>query len=288
MSKKLNKILFIILIFQLILTINVSSSEIPSSFSISSSSYEEVVCGGLVFDIPEKTFSSENKIIVQKTTLAGAGYNDTIRPAEDAFLKNTDIYYEINLENQSNFNRFISVSFPFTTSDIPAGYSYNDMKIYYFNPFEQKWKRIGGEIIKVDDNNFFVKAQFNHFSLFTIVADSYRFSGNSLHNIVVSPNPFAPGGKVNKEIVTFKFELKNQSDITFRLFDRTGILIRELAHNKTFTAGVNTIEWDGKDSRGRIVPTGIYIFNFLVRADNNKVDKKSGTVIVSNKLRAGN
>ncbi len=66
------------------------------------------------------------------------------------------------------------------------------------------------------------------------------------------PNPFNSATKL-------KYELKKPNNTKLIIFDQKGNLIKSLV-NKTQTAGVYTVVWDGKNVQGIDVPSGIYFY----------------------------
>jgi len=68
------------------------------------------------------------------------------------------------------------------------------------------------------------------------------------------PNPFNP-----KTLISYNLTVKSEVDL--RIFD---ILGREIAAlvNEEKSAGMHTIEWDGKNSRGQQVSGGVYLCCF--------------------------
>ncbi|MGM0609065.1 MAG: FlgD immunoglobulin-like domain containing protein [Candidatus Muiribacteriota bacterium] len=282
MSKK--ALLYSFITFLFIFSLNIESSD-NNIINVSEVNEEEIfeTQSGVVFNIRPNSFSKETSITVSEKTLSELG-NSVVPPDEDEFLKKTGLFYKLNSDHSNPFNRFIDVSFPFKDEDIPSGFKAEDIKIYYFNPAQGVWQRIGGEVVNTENNSYSVTASFNHFSVFGLFADSYKHNTGGVENIVVSPNPFAPAGNVDKEVVTLKFELKNDSEVTLLVFDRTGLKIRELTYHQSMNAGINTVEWDGRDESENVVPTGIYVFHLTVRDENGRVDRKSGTIIVSNNL----
>jgi flagellar hook assembly protein FlgD len=64
------------------------------------------------------------------------------------------------------------------------------------------------------------------------------------------PNPFNPSTR-------FTVDVPKISDVTVAIYDILGRQITTLLTGQQ-TAGVKTIEWDGTDARGTVVPTGVY------------------------------
>ena len=67
-----------------------------------------------------------------------------------------------------------------------------------------------------------------------------------------SPNPFNPS-------TTIKFYTPNTSDVTIKIYDMLGREVTTLINQQT-TAGYHVVYWNGKDSRGESVASGIYLY----------------------------
>lgn len=67
-----------------------------------------------------------------------------------------------------------------------------------------------------------------------------------------SPNPFNPR-------TTVAFTLTAPADVTLRIHDAAGRLVRVLASGEVLAAGRQEIAWDGRDDRGHDAPTGLYL-----------------------------
>ena len=78
------------------------------------------------------------------------------------------------------------------------------------------------------------------------------------------PNPFNPS-------TTIYFGLKTLSNVDLRIFDVSGRLVRVLASGK-FQAGEYRRIWDGKDSHGIPVASGVYFYR-LVAGDFEQTRK---------------
>ena len=74
-----------------------------------------------------------------------------------------------------------------------------------------------------------------------------------------APNPFNPA-------TTIRFDLPTPGTAIFRVYSVDGRLVREWVLGQV-PAGRHRIEWDGRDSRGREVPTGVYFCRILVEGD---------------------
>jgi len=70
------------------------------------------------------------------------------------------------------------------------------------------------------------------------------------------PNPFNP-------TTTISFYLPNEARIDLGIFDVSGRLIRNI-ESRASSAGVNEVEWDGKDWRGNPASSGLYLYRLKV------------------------
>ena len=66
------------------------------------------------------------------------------------------------------------------------------------------------------------------------------------------PNPFNP-------TTTITFELPNSSDVSLVIYNLTGRLIKILTSSR-YPAGSHQIQWDGRDTQGNMVASGIYVY----------------------------
>lgn len=67
------------------------------------------------------------------------------------------------------------------------------------------------------------------------------------------PNPFNP-------VTTISFNLKKSEYVTLRVFNQLGEIVQTLV-DQNYSEGVHQISWDGRDSTGNQVSTGIYFYS---------------------------
>ncbi|MBN1154639.1 T9SS type A sorting domain-containing protein [candidate division KSB1 bacterium] len=82
------------------------------------------------------------------------------------------------------------------------------------------------------------------------------------------PNPFNPSTLIN-------FDLKSQGDIQLSIYNVKGELVRNLAKG-VYRAGSYSVIWDGCDSKGDIMPSGIYIYMLHT---GNRLESRKMTLI---------
>ncbi|MDI6807764.1 MAG: phospholipase D-like domain-containing protein [Candidatus Eisenbacteria bacterium] len=66
------------------------------------------------------------------------------------------------------------------------------------------------------------------------------------------PNPFNP-------VTTIEFNVAKKANVSLRIYDVSGRLVRVLV-DKNLQPGVHKVNWDGRDGKGRRLPSGIYLY----------------------------
>jgi hypothetical protein len=91
------------------------------------------------------------------------------------------------------------------------------------------------------------------FSQTTAVADPTLtdYTPTAFHVLQNYPNPFNP-------VTTIVYEITGTSDVTVRVYDVRGSLIKDLLHESQ-QAGRHVVSWDGTDNARSHVSSGVYI-----------------------------
>jgi len=84
-------------------------------------------------------------------------------------------------------------------------------------------------------------------------------------------NPFNPEASDSLDRYTEIYYKVTEQGATIRVYSINGELVRTLVENKTETE--DTIIWDGKNDKGRVVGSGVYLVNL-------KIGKSSKTIRV--------
>jgi hypothetical protein len=79
-----------------------------------------------------------------------------------------------------------------------------------------------------------------------VVPSDYKLSANY-------PNPFNP-------TTNFDFTLPLDKQVSVKIYDVNGRLVRTLVNNELRSAGTHTVSWDGRDAAGQMVASGNYIY----------------------------
>ncbi len=107
------------------------------------------------------------------------------------------------------------------------------------------------------------------------------FSSGSLNS---APNPFFPNGDGKEDFTIVSYSLPyTLSRLRIQVFDAMGRKMRSLVDGELVASQGNVI-WDGKNTDGALVPSGIYIL-YLEASDAGSVQifAKKGTVVVGRK-----
>ena len=93
----------------------------------------------------------------------------------------------------------------------------------------------------------------------------------------IEPNPFSPDGDGFQDQTVFRYTLPMESNLTIRIYDVRGRLIKTLVDDEPSVSG--EIFWDGRDEENRIVRIGIYVV--LAEATGDSYSQKKTTVVVA-------
>ena len=124
--------------------------------------------------------------------------------------------------------------------------------------------KLGGSQISIGDNSY-IQVQIDTFGTYgafisldtTLVLDSL-----DVEKVVCQPRIFSPGGSGSVFEFTetnIIYSLTKEENVTARIFNLSGRLKRVIKPEHASQTGHQILNWDGKDSNGAIVPSGLYI-----------------------------
>jgi hypothetical protein len=123
---------------------------------------------------------------------------------------------------------------------------------------------MGGSKVTINQESF-LQVQVNELGVFGVFSGKNDAQIDSLSNeLVCQPRVFSPAGTIfefNKTNILYSLnQNENQNKIKARIFNLSGRLKRviepEFSNN---ISGNQVIVWDGKDSDGKVVKSGLYI-----------------------------
>ena len=100
-----------------------------------------------------------------------------------------------------------------------------------------------------------------------ITTDMAALNPNVIESFSLSqnyPNPFNP-------VTTIQFELSKPGNVTLRIFNSLGQQVKTLI-DQDMKIGEHQVQWDGKDSSGNKVSTGVYYYR--IKTDTHEMAKK--------------
>jgi gliding motility-associated-like protein len=109
------------------------------------------------------------------------------------------------------------------------------------------------------------------FSPFAVASAAYNIGTLTLTGVF--PRIFTPNSDGFNDKAAFHFDNPEQLPITGTIYDISGALVADLTPGQDPTT---LMLWDGKDSSGRVVPGGIYLYKIEFQGN-----QFTGTVIVA-------
>ena len=124
--------------------------------------------------------------------------------------------------------------------------------------------KLGGSQISIG-NNSYMQVQidtFGTYGAFISLDTTLTLDSIDIEKVVCQPRIFSPGGSGSLFEFTetnIIYSLEQEENVTARIFNLSGRLKRVIKPQFTPQAGNQILNWDGKDSNGEIVPSGLYI-----------------------------
>jgi len=146
---------------------------------------------------------------------------------------------------------------------IPANQAADNLALFWFNGVE--WVKVGGDVDTTQQTVSLKTKKGGKYQLRQSMS-SLRFALTKVY-----PRIFSPNGDGWNDVANFMYE-GNDSGITGKVFDINGAFVSDMARGDT----EDSLKWDGKNSDGKVVSSGIYIYQL-------EADKKvfNGTVVVA-------
>jgi hypothetical protein len=91
-------------------------------------------------------------------------------------------------------------------------------------------------------------------------------------NLQVFPNPVKGNLTVKYQIPNNKYQMNTKSQMSLKIYDATGRLVRSYSLPSAYSIVPSVITWRGDDGVGRSVPAGVYFIE-LRSGEENKIEK---------------
>lgn len=98
----------------------------------------------------------------------------------------------------------------------------------------------------------------------------------SLDKAAVFPQIFSPNGDGLNDVIYFVVENPKQSSVSGRIIDMGGAQVGTLRPAGAGAPTADTLMWDGRDSTGKIVPPGVYIYE--IKGEGKTI---TGTMVIA-------
>ncbi len=221
----------------------------------------------------------------------GFGRVDALRSLENTPLAVTDIQSTSNIFPVTGTSR---TAFSFITpNDTTVTVYIQDSKGYTVKRLVTGRKWAGGRFSIVWDgkldNGYF--ATTGTYKVIARVAGASGSVTKIRHQQVIDriqpaitlPNASVSFSSTTGAKVSIPYELNKAAKVTINIQDTKGNVVKTFYNNLSMSAGKRTLNWDGKDLMGKMVPNGAYKLTFTV-TDNNKSKKiTQATIIVDGK-----
>ncbi len=137
------------------------------------------------------------------------------------------------------------------------------------------WTRLGGT---VDATSHKVSVAIQSPGIYALFEAPSIGGTAGVSEVACQPRIISPAGGVYPPTTDISFRLGARASVDVRVYSVSGNLIRTVTQRQSLNEGLNTVRWDGRDSDGRVVTSGIYIV--VIQADGKAANK---TVAVLNK-----
>ena len=129
----------------------------------------------------------------------------------------------------------------YTDPGLPAGDFIYNVTAMYDGPWESEWSDDHWVTVTESDN--------------ILIPVHTELSGNY-------PNPFNPE-------TTIKFSLKEDSDVSIKIYNIKGSVVRTLVDGK-LNKSYHEVIWDGKDNADRTVSSGLYFYKMVSEGNSGR------------------
>ena len=145
--------------------------------------------------------------------------------------------------------------------------------IFFWDEYSHDWIEVGGQVSRGTNT---VSVTVNHATIYDIGMRVAKLTADKVL-VYVTRNPFRQG-----ERTQFVADLSTETLISIRIFDLSGDLVRTVARDKNFAAGVNVnlAGWDGLNDYNDFVGTGIYVYQVEIESGGKveRITKPIGVV----------
>lgn len=174
-----------------------------------------------------------------------------------------DVYVDGELRNPYYFEEPVGLILPFKQSLIEQlGLSVDDLWMFFYSD-SADFDGDGITNVVVDSTKNKIYAEVIHFSTL-LVADKSYWTSTGIQSQSIQPhacrlyanypNPFNP-----ETFIRFDLAMNERQEVSVIIYNLMGQKVRTLVQG-SFSPGVHTVAWDGKDDDGLPLGSGMYIY----------------------------
>jgi hypothetical protein len=140
---------------------------------------------------------------------------------------------------------------------VPVGNSSTaSLALWRYDP-AGNWIRHGGT---PNPERTRVAAPINQAGHYALFAGGPEIPGQAeVSAMSLTPRVFSPSGAFARSEIEIGFTLGRAGNVSVRVYNRGGRLVRQLADGMPMGAGANLVRWDGSDRNGRPAEDGLYL-----------------------------
>jgi len=226
---------------------------------------------------PPNAVTDHSAIIIQKM----AGDLAEFLPSDPLLRLLTVPYRFASDPVKETFEKPVTLRMKGVLGDSLFNIAEKKLAIFAQHGTNRKWTRVGGAVSKAANTVSAVAAIQRLERYYAILEDqSVQIAGRnlSLTNVTSQPRVFSPqGGGFNTQ-TAISFDLGKESNVTIKIYNAAGRLVRVLTENESMPYGTQVKSWDGKDQSGHYCLSGLHLVT--IQAEDKMVTK---TVVVLNK-----
>ncbi|MBM3263224.1 MAG: VCBS repeat-containing protein [candidate division Zixibacteria bacterium] len=154
-------------------------------------------------------------------------------------------------------------------SNQPLG-SVNEDKLAIFRESSPgTWERVGGTLNKESNK---IVTSIGRLGIYAVFEDAAPADLSAAFSFRAQPRVFSPGGqRFNATDTSISFSLNKSTEVTVEVYNIAGRLERVLCANKVMGPGTMVEFWDGKDEKGRLCSSGLYVVLIEAGSQQEKV-----------------
>ena len=188
----------------------------------------------------------------------------------DNLIKKSPMAYRIGPADEQ-LNKPATLTFLYDDYDIIKEETKLSLLHYVSN---NEYELLGG-YVNTDKNT--IQTVTKKLGTFILVEDNtIKARQHEIDEVNCQPRIFSPRGTGLSTTTTISFKLKGETEITIKVYNMAGRLVRVILNNELLSTPYNALEWDGRDYNGDICPSDLYI----VIIESKKVIKKKTVIIL--------